>query len=49
MSQRQLSAQGETIFGGAKTDTLENRRELAAALMPVLRGEVGPALGTFHG
>ncbi len=42
-----IAAKGDGIFGGAKTQTLENRRELAAALMPVLRGAVGPALGSF--
>ena len=42
-----IAAKGDGIFGGAKTKTLEHRRELAAALMPVLRGEVGPALGSF--
>jgi rhamnulose-1-phosphate aldolase/alcohol dehydrogenase len=35
------------LFGGAAFETLSNRKQVAAELMPRLRGKVGPSIGNF--
>jgi len=38
---------GPRLFGGTAVPAREDRRDLAAAVLPVLRGQVGDALGHF--
>jgi len=41
------SAQGEQLFGGQIVTPRVERKDLARALMPMLRGSVGPQIGHF--
>ena len=45
---KRVEAEGDNIFGGQKTTTRPDARELAARVMPALRGQVGPNLGHFE-
>ena len=45
---KRVEAEGNNIFGGQKTVTRPDARELAAKVMPALRGQVGPNLGHFE-
>ncbi len=42
-------AKGEQLFGGQTVSTRSDRDALARALMPMLRGAVGPQIGHFEG
>lgn len=44
-----IESKGDTLFGGEKYSTREDRRELAAGLLPLLRGQInkGAILGHF--
>ncbi len=42
-----VEAKGDALFGGAVTAPRADRRELAAAVIPVLRGAVGSVLGHY--
>ncbi len=44
---KRVEADGEQTFGGQKYATRPDARELAARVMPALRGQVGPNLGHF--
>ena len=44
---KRIEAKGDKIFGGAKVQTRADRRELAAKIMPTLRGAVGASIGTY--
>ena len=44
---RHVEEAGEALFGGPIHSTRTDHRELAAALLPMLRGEAGPAIGHF--
>ena len=44
---KRVEAEGSQSFGGQKYTTRADARELAAKIMPVLRGLVGPNLGHF--
>jgi len=46
---KRVEAEGDKIFGGQKFTTRADASELAAKIMPVLRGLVGPNLGSFDG
>lgn len=44
---KRVAAKGEQLFGGARFQSRPDRHALATALLPVLRGMVGPAIGHF--
>jgi rhamnulose-1-phosphate aldolase/alcohol dehydrogenase len=44
-----VDAQGNLLFGGNKFQTYDHRDQLAAELLPVLRGRVGAMVGHFDG
>lgn len=45
--QKRVEAKGDQLFGGAATTTREDASQLAADVIPVLRGLVGSAIGHF--
>jgi rhamnulose-1-phosphate aldolase/alcohol dehydrogenase len=45
---RRIEARGSSVFGGAKFVNREDRRTIAADLMPTLRGLVGASVGHFQ-
>jgi rhamnose utilization protein RhaD (predicted bifunctional aldolase and dehydrogenase)/NAD(P)-dependent dehydrogenase (short-subunit alcohol dehydrogenase family) len=44
---KRTEAKGTDLFGGAKFQPLAERAAVARTIMPVIRGEVGPAIGHF--
>ncbi len=46
---KRVEAEGDSIFGGQQYTTRPDAHALAARLMPVVRGAVGPNLGSFDG
>lgn len=44
-----VEAQGNLLFGGNKFQTLDLRDQLAAELLPILRGRVGSLVGHYDG
>ena len=45
---KRTEAMGDRLFGGVKHELRSDRTALARRLMPVIRGEVGPAIGHFN-
>ncbi len=45
---KRTQARGNDLFGGAKFGVRPDQAELARALMPVIRGEIGPVIGHFN-
>lgn len=46
---RRVEAQGPNLFGGARTAVRPDRDRLVRELLPLLRGELGGALGHYNG
>jgi len=46
---KRTEAKGDALFSGAKFAKRADSESLARAIMPVLRGKVGPAIGHFTG
>jgi rhamnulose-1-phosphate aldolase/alcohol dehydrogenase len=44
---KRIEAQGDKLFGGAIRETRPDAYAIAAGIMPVLRGLVGPSIGNF--
>jgi rhamnulose-1-phosphate aldolase/alcohol dehydrogenase len=44
---KRIEAQGDHLFGGTIVETRADAEAIAAGIMPVLRGLVGPAIGNF--
>lgn len=45
---KRQEAKGETLFGGKTVGTRTDREIIARALFPIIRGQVGPAIGHFE-